>query len=244
VGVGSVKSAPVDNGLKPIAVSRPLTPPSASSIKAEGRSEGEGFRAVPPGTSADSYLRVPDAAARSTGKSDFMNVTPAPGVIPAASARTAAAAGAAAAPSVRSYDVESYLILDGDTYDAIAASVYKNRELGPALARYNRWNGVSSDPLTPGRRVLLPPETVLTTPERTAAPRLLPTPSRSAASPAGAGPTYTVDREETLYSIAKRTLGDGKRWREIYKLNTDRLGSEFDVPVGVTLRLPMDGTRR
>ena len=102
-----------------------------------------------------------------------------------------------------------------------------------------------SDRLTAGRRVLLPPETVLTTPEKSAAPRLLPTPSRAASTPAaGAGPTYTVEREETLYSIAKRTLGDGKRWREIYKLNADRLGSEFDVPVGVTLRLPSDGTRR
>ena len=38
--------------------------------------------------------------------------------------------------------------------------------------------------------------------------------------------TYTVKPEDTLWAIAKKTLGDGRRWREIYNNNTNVIGED------------------
>lgn len=38
--------------------------------------------------------------------------------------------------------------------------------------------------------------------------------------------TYTVKSGDTLWAIAKRTLSDGSRWREIYNNNTDVIGKD------------------
>ena len=38
--------------------------------------------------------------------------------------------------------------------------------------------------------------------------------------------TYTVKPGDTLWAIAKQTLGDGGRWREIYNNNTDVIGKD------------------
>lgn len=226
---------------------------------------------------------------------------------------------------VKSYDAETYVVLNGDTFDSIARTMYRNRELGGALARYNRSRGASNVPLRAGARVVVPPAKVLegaassqSEPVTVAAERTpltaaafpvkrnverdeperrpvavastanepvgpTPIPSRTpvatgrpqppgegavattrviagqpisssnsadqplkipaAQTPRGAGPSYTVTQRETLYAISRRVLGDGRRWREIYDLNTDRLESEYEVPVGITLRLPAENRR-
>ena len=38
--------------------------------------------------------------------------------------------------------------------------------------------------------------------------------------------TYTVKPGDTLWAIAKKTLGDGARWREIYNNNADVIGED------------------
>ncbi|MFE5327253.1 LysM peptidoglycan-binding domain-containing protein [Embleya sp. NPDC056575] len=62
---------------------------------------------------------------------------------------------------------------------------------------------------------------------------------------AAEGPTYTVQRGDTLWDIAERTLGDGARWQEIASLNDGRVmtdGHTFraadDIDVGWILRMP------
>ncbi len=48
-----------------------------------------------------------------------------------------------------------------------------------------------------------------------------------AARPAPPAPkTYTVKSGDTLWAIAKQTLGDGGRWREIYNNNVDVIGKD------------------
>jgi hypothetical protein len=52
--------------------------------------------------------------------------------------------------------------------------------------------------------------------------------------------TYTVrGNGEMLYEIARQTLGDGKRWSEIYRLNPE-IRPELAIPGGTQLRLPTD----
>ena len=52
------------------------------------------------------------------------------------------------------------------------------------------------------------------------------------------GDTYDVREGDTLWSIASRLLGDGKRHKEIVALNRDRIGAGNTLRVGTTLRLP------
>jgi nucleoid-associated protein YgaU len=54
----------------------------------------------------------------------------------------------------------------------------------------------------------------------------------------GGPSTYTVQPNDTLYSIAKQQLGDGSAWRKIYNANQGKLDSPDDLTVGETLQLP------
>jgi hypothetical protein len=50
--------------------------------------------------------------------------------------------------------------------------------------------------------------------------------------------TYTVKSGDTLYAIAKKTLGDGGRWREIYNNNVDVIGKDPNlIRPGQVLRI-------
>lgn len=50
--------------------------------------------------------------------------------------------------------------------------------------------------------------------------------------------TYTVQGGDSLWKIAKKTLGDGSRWSEIYNLNTDKIGNPDLIYPGQVLTLP------
>ncbi len=50
--------------------------------------------------------------------------------------------------------------------------------------------------------------------------------------------TYTVKSGDTLWAIAKKTLGDGGRWREIYNNNVDTIGKDPNlIRPGQVLRI-------
>ncbi len=57
-------------------------------------------------------------------------------------------------------------------------------------------------------------------------------------------PTVTVQRGDSLWRIASRHLGDGERWPEIYRLNTDQIADPDQIDVGWVLRLPVAPTKR
>ncbi len=50
--------------------------------------------------------------------------------------------------------------------------------------------------------------------------------------------TYTVQPGDTLSGIARKTLGDGNRWREIYELNRDQISNPNLIHPGMVLKLP------
>ena len=66
--------------------------------------------------------------------------------------------------------------------------------------------------------------------------------AQAPAGGAGASSDYTINQGDSLWDIAKRQLGDGSRWGEIYKANADVIGSNPDlIQPGTTLHLP-DGS--
>ncbi len=50
--------------------------------------------------------------------------------------------------------------------------------------------------------------------------------------------TYTVQKGDTLWSIAQRFLGDGKRWREIIDANPGMDPVPANLKVGQVITLP------
>lgn len=64
--------------------------------------------------------------------------------------------------------------------------------------------------------------------------------STATSRPAPSTPkTYTVKPGDTLWAIAKKFLGDGKRWREIYNNNTNVIGKDPNLIFpGQVLRIP------
>jgi nucleoid-associated protein YgaU len=52
------------------------------------------------------------------------------------------------------------------------------------------------------------------------------------------GRIYVVKEGDSLWQIASEQLGDGNRYREIVKLNSDVLSSEDDIQVDMKLKLP------
>ena len=52
--------------------------------------------------------------------------------------------------------------------------------------------------------------------------------------------TYTIRSGDCLWNIAKTELGDAARWKEIYNLNLDKIGSNPDlIYTGNSLKLPL-----
>jgi len=73
-----------------------------------------------------------------------------------------------------------------------------------------------------------PPATVRQPPQR---------PGGTTTPTATAG-TYVVLPKDTLMGISQKLYGTRTRWREIYDLNRDRMKSESDLKIGMTLRVP------
>jgi len=55
----------------------------------------------------------------------------------------------------------------------------------------------------------------------------------------GIGKTYVVQPGDNIYEIARQELGKASRWREIYELNKDAVGTRsLELTPGTRLVLP------
>ncbi len=140
------------------------------------------------------------------------------------------------------YPPKTYRVQRGDTLSAIARRTLGNSNRWGEIAKQNGINNARD--LRVGMVLKLPSDPTASAPIA----RPTPVPPKSAPSkPAPASTTtptnsrqtttnYTVKSGDTLTSIARKTVGDGNRWREIAQLNN--LSNPGALRVGMVLKIP------
>ena len=147
------------------------------------------------------------------------------------------------APPARNDD-GTYEIQPGDNYWTISEKLYGTGVFFRALAEHNRQAFPEANKLQAGETIEAPGQEEL----EKSYPDLCPKPEhraiaekRSNTLPVGlsSGRTYVVEEGDTLFDIARYELGKASRWVEIYQMNRDRLGKDFDyLTPGMKLSLP------
>lgn len=149
-------------------------------------------------------------------------------------------------------DDGKYEVLPNDSYWTISERLYGTGAYFKALAQHNRGKGTSEDHLQPGELILVPAVAQL----EKSYPDLCPKPNHreglqsqaqsrtstvSMRNPNRGGRSYTVGEGDTLFSIARYELGKASRWAEIYEINRDVLGKDFNyLTPGTQLALPIN----
>ena len=151
-------------------------------------------------------------------------------------------------PAAPQAEPGKYRVQPNDNYWTICEKVYGAGAFFKALERFNASNQQQSLRLQVGDVIQVPPTTVL----RQQFPDLCPKPRReqaasqiqpvtAAARQRMGAPVYVVEQGDTLFDIARRRLGKASRWVEIYDLNRDALGDDFDyLKPGTELVMPSD----
>lgn len=143
----------------------------------------------------------------------------------------------------------SYTVEANDNFWRISQKVYGTGAYFKALEEHNRRQLGNRPLLNVGDVIATPPiaELARDYPSLSPKPRDVPSGRRGAAlasSASRSGRTYTVLEGDTLFDIARQELGKASRWAEIYELNREQLGEDFNyLSPGMRLTLPPQGGR-
>ncbi|HEX3726654.1 MAG TPA: LysM peptidoglycan-binding domain-containing protein [Pirellulales bacterium] len=152
----------------------------------------------------------------------------------------------AAATEPRPLEEGKYTVQPNDSLWIISEKVYGTGRYFKAIYEHNRAKLPNSHRLQVGIVISVPATSVL----EQNYPALCPKQRRSAVvqprtlqastrQGAGGGNGYVVEEGDTLFDIARWELGKASRWAEIYELNRDALGEDFDyLQPGTELKMP------
>jgi nucleoid-associated protein YgaU len=141
-----------------------------------------------------------------------------------------------------------YTIKSGQTLSKIAYEVYGNSRFWVVIQRENK--GLDANHLKVGSKIKLPdisnvlPGPVTVSDDQIALPMAAAEPTPRHAAPEVSTPTtdahsYTVKSGDSLYGIAKRLLGSGRKADALYALNKDAIGPDKSrLKLGMVLKLP------
>jgi nucleoid-associated protein YgaU len=153
---------------------------------------------------------------------------------------------------VRAVWPKTHVVGEGDILASIAQKFYGpeegNRRINiTRIFRANRGVLKSPDNIYTGQRLIIPapagqnpaqPADVLSGPmferRRSVGDILL----GRGGSVTASSRQYVVKEGENLWKIAAKQLGDGNRYKEIFRLNADKLANEHEVVAGTSLKLP------
>jgi nucleoid-associated protein YgaU len=185
-------------------------------------------------------------------------MTPAVSIDPTVSAPAQNVPAVNTQPTAASEPAKVYVVQSGDSISGIAKKVYgvkegvkqKNIE---AIFAANRKILASIDSLQVGQKLVIPsiqgstavsstPAEVLTdknfTKVESVGKKHSTANTSKPAATAKPGNVYVVKEGDSLWKIAASQLGDGNRYKDIVKLNSDVLSSEDDIAVGMQLKMP------
>jgi nucleoid-associated protein YgaU len=135
-----------------------------------------------------------------------------------------------------------YKIQPNDTYWSISEKSYGNAGYYKALHAYNKKLRPAINQLDVGQTVSVPDAGELERQYPDLCPKRRPTGNQTAGGSLGhtrGGHVYVVEKGDTLFDIARQELGKASRWAEIYDLNKNALGEDFDyLRPGLELALP------
>ena len=149
---------------------------------------------------------------------------------------------------------QTYVVQPHDNFWKISKKVYGTGRYYMALAKVNQQRIPDPLKMRPGVQIVTPARDHLDRMHSALIPRgdVQVTNYRGEASPSAslpgfflskAGePMYCVGPEDTLTTIAHRTLGKASRWDEVYRLNKSTLANPDALRVGSILRLPTDAS--
>jgi len=142
----------------------------------------------------------------------------------------------------------SYVVQPNDNYWTISERLYGTGAYFQALAEHNRKKHPDAAALRPGERISAPGLAELEKNYRDLCPKpehrdaaKNRTSMVSTAGRMGGGRVYVVQEGDTLFDIARYELGKAARWAEIFQLNREALGDNYDyLTPGLELILPAD----
>ena len=136
--------------------------------------------------------------------------------------------------------VETHTVSRGETLESVARIYYGDAGYAALLRGANPGLGAADSSLAVGTKVVIPPEAGFVPPKKLEPVRSTAEQVRRNERPTRSG-TYTVQRGDTLYAIARDKLGAETRWNDIYRLNKTLIGEDPGrLVVGQVLTLPSD----
>ena len=249
VAVGGVATDPPSSTTVPATAAATIVPSgqATNSLRTTDSSFASTPIAVAAPTGNDASLASGSSA---TGSAYSSSASTTPSYQPAGLA-TAGTTAVPTAMEVPRREDGKYEVQPNDNYWTISEKLYGTGAYFRALAEHNRGKAARADRLQPGLTIAAPPVAQL----EQSYPDLCPKPNRreavrsraaaiTTASFRGDGRAYVVQEGDTLFTIARNELGKASRWAEIYALNRETLGKDFDyLTPGMSLTLPSKDAR-
>lgn len=132
----------------------------------------------------------------------------------------------------------THRVAAGETFVSIARMVYGDGRYYKAIQEANPT--LTPEKLKPGIIIQLPPESkVKQAAARSAKSSSGDSPAANAPAISSDGKSYTVQKDDSLYKIARKLYGKGDRSDEIYQLNKQTIGPDSTrLKIGMVLKLP------
>jgi len=134
---------------------------------------------------------------------------------------------------------QDYVVKPGDTLGEISMAVYGTSRKWRMIRQAN--GNLDPRALRPGLKLVIPQVQAgpaVAQSDTRAIDRALQEVSEFVTDTSRPSGVYRVKRGETLYAIARRVLGDGKRWKEIYELNRQEMSAPEDLSAGQKILVP------
>lgn len=132
---------------------------------------------------------------------------------------------------------KEYVVQKGDTLKKIAEEQLGGLHRWQYLYEFNKQRIKDPDSLQPGLVLIIPIEQEgQGKAPKTRAPKVK---APAVTEPSSATRTYTIIKNDSLWKIAKKQLGDGNRWKEIHELNKGKIKDPDALIPGTQIMIPV-----